>query len=451
MIRSLLLAITLLGSSFNSTTAHANGSGPKVWIAEIRGSINPATSSFLSHTLVKAEAERAEAVVIELDTPGGLVSSVREMAQSIDKSSVPVVVYVTPAGASATSAGALLSLAAHVSAMSPGSNIGAAHPVGAQGEDVQGAMGEKVLQDTAAFARGLAELRGRSPELADLIVSKSKSFTAQEAFEEKLIEILASSRGELLEKLDGRIVRMGEKKETRTLKTRGAQVEIAQMSLGQKILNYLANPNIATLLISIGMLLIYVEVSNPGITIAGAMGGILLLSGFVAFQLLPIDAGGMALVALGIALLLAEPFVVSHGALAAGGLLSLVLGILWVIDPTETSGKIDPVIWVPAVVTIGVGVLLMSWAAARTHTLVARTLAMIGGGARMGLSGYIGKVESVSESGLEGKALIRGETWNFTSKTPVHFGDRVEVVEVQGMKAVVAPASAAAQGSKKGP
>jgi len=407
-----------------------------IWIAEIRGTIDPGSASFLSSTIRHAEAVGAQAVIVELDTPGGLVSSVREMAQAVDQAKVPVVVYVGPAGAAATSAGALLSFSSHLAAMAPGTNIGAAHPVDTAGKDVPGAMGEKVLNDTAAFARGLAEARGRNPQLAEAVVLKSRSLTAQEALKEKLIELIANDRADLIRLLDGREIQIHEGK--RTLRTAGAPVTVAEMTWGQKLLHLIANPNIATILMTLGSLLVYVEVSNPGITIAGALGVVCLIAAFVAFQAIPISTGGLVLVSLGVALMFAEIFVTTKGALAFGGVISFILGMLWIVDPAQSDLKVSLTVLIPAAIGLGGGVLLLGYVAARSFRLSRETRAKMGGGdAQLGLEGYVGHVEVVEGGGKSGKALIRGETWEFRSDAAVSPGDEVTVDRTDGFLAHV--------------
>jgi membrane-bound serine protease (ClpP class) len=407
-----------------------------LWLAEIRGTIDPASSSYLGATIRSAEADQAEAVIVELDTPGGLVSSVKDMAQAIDRSKVPVVVYVTPAGSSATSAGALLMLASHVAAMAPGTHIGAAHPVDTSGKDIPGAMGEKAVSDTAAFARGLAEIRGRNLQLAQAVVEKSKSLTAQEAQEQKLIEILVSDRSELIKKLNDYSIQI-EKGRKVTINTTDVTIKTARMSWGQKLLHFLANPNIATLLMSLGLLCIYIELTTPGITVPGIIGGIAILVALMSYQMLPIRTGGLLLIMLWVVMLIGELFATTHGALAVGGTVSFILGILWVMDPTKSDLRVSPAIWIPAAITLGSGALLLAFAAARGRKLVQRALAQMGGGAQSGLAGYQGKVESVLLDGLSGKAFFRGELWNFKCSEPVKEGESVVVESVVGMLARV--------------
>ena len=420
----------------------APGAEPLVLFATIRGTINPASSNYLDTSIHRAEAMRAQALIVELDTPGGLVSSVQEMAQSVDRSHVPVVLYVGPAGASATSAGALLALASHVVVMAPGAHLGAAHPVDSGGKAIEGKVGEKAENDVAAFARGLAEVRGRNLELAEAIVRKSQSFTAQQALENHLADFLASDRAELLQKLDGRSVTLAQGVKW-TIHSKGAAVIENEMSWGQKLLHLLAHPNIATLLISIGVVLIYAEVQSPGVGIAGTLGGICLLVAFMSFQMLPIRTGGLVLLFLGIAMFIAEPFVVAHGAVAASGLISFVLGILWVMDPAQSGLAISPGVWVPIVFLMAAFVGMITWFAATSHRLVAQAVESMGGRGQSGLEGYQATIEVIDVSGLRGKAMIRGETWDFVSSTKVARGDRVAIERTEGMLIYVKPLSAA--------
>lgn len=442
----LLSLLTPLGGA--SAQEIVNDSSHRVTRIRIHGAIDPATLSYLKRGIEHAHLKgrdglQAQALIVELDTPGGLVSSVRDMAQAIDDSHVPVVVFVTPAGASATSAGALLMLASHFAVMAPGTNIGAAHPVDGQGQDIKGAMGEKVVNDTAAFARSLAELRGRPIDLAQAVVDKSKSFSAQEALEKELIQLHAESTSDLLPKLDGRQIELkgGIKMVMRTL---GAEIEQIEMTLAQKVLHFLANPNVATLLMSLGMMLIYVEVSNPGITIAGALGGVCLVIAFMSYQMLPIYWGGMALLILGLILFVAEIFVTSGGALAVGGTISFILGVLWVVDQDSLQMTVSPWLWVPLsffLLLLAGGV---SWLLKRTRTQVKEARAQIAGGDEGGLHGYVGMIQA------DGTALFRGESWSVeTSTAPGEIynpqdpgaepkpGDHVRVLRLKGLKAVI--------------
>lgn len=394
---------------------------------EIRGTINPASAQYLQRSLEEATAQGARALLVELDTPGGLVSSTREMAQSIDRSQIPVIVYVTPAGASATSAGALLAISAHVAAMAPGSNIGAAHPVGSGGEEIEGASGEKAVNDVAAFARGLAELRGRPVDVASAVVSKSESFSAEEALKKKLIDVVAPQPQQIWDWLEGRELKVGES----TLKMSGlseSPVVNLEMHPGEKLLHFLAHPNVAAILMSLGLLLIYAEISSPGLGLPGVAGALCLLVAFMAFQAVPIREGALALVALGGALIVAEFFATTGGVLAVGGIVSFILGLLWLVDPAETDLAISPVIIASSGLLLALGGAVIVLAAGRMRGLSERALKEIGGQGPLGLEGYEGRVSSVNGEGLTGSLKIRGEIWTFESDSPLKEGDHVRVI-----------------------
>lgn len=435
-IQTFCFWVTLALSGASSAIADS----PRVVVAEIRGTIDPASSYYLGQAIERAQSENAEAVVVKLDTPGGLLTSVREMSQKIDESRVPVVVFVAPAGASATSAGAILMLASHVAAMSPGTAIGAAHPVGSGGEEIKGAMGEKALNDTAAFARGLAEVRGRPRELADEIVVKSRSLTSNEALDKGLIELEVGDVDQLLSKLDGRSVTTASGK--RTIHTQGAIRELFEMSFGQRMLHLLANPNVTAILFSLGVLLIYLEFSTPGATFPGIGGAICLLIALMGTQLLPIRVGALLLLALGVGLLIAELFIGSFGVLGLGGILSFVLGLVWLVDPSASSWGVSPAVWAPIAIVMAACMATVSWAVVRSRRMDRGKLYALGAAGLGGLAGYPGVVESVGEGGRNGKARIRGELWDFQSDEPVKIGDRVEVVSIgEGMLARVRPHS----------
>jgi membrane-bound serine protease (ClpP class) len=409
-------------------------------LAEIRGSINPGSANYLLSAIHRAEKAQAQAVLVELDTPGGLISSVREMTQAIDSSHIPVIVYVSPAGAAATSAGALLTLSSHLAAMAPGTNLGAAHPVDTSGKDVPGAMGQKILNDTMAYAKGLAELRGRNAELAAEIVSKSKSYTAAEALKLQLVDVIAENRAALLRAIDGRTLRL-HPSETVTLHTAGAPLVPVGMSWGQRLLNLLANPNIAAILMTLGSLLIYFELSNPGVQITGILGIICFVIAFMSFQMIPIRTGGLVLLVAGVGMMLLEPFVTAHGAIAIGGVIAFALGLLWVVDPSRTDLRIHAAVWIPAILGLGGGVLLIVYAATRTHWLARHARKRMGGYGPAGLQGYEGVVESLGADGRTGKVLIRGETWDFRCEMNLRIAERVVVTEMDGMIARVRPAA----------
>ncbi|MGE3760554.1 MAG: nodulation protein NfeD, partial [Pseudobdellovibrionaceae bacterium] len=404
----------------------------RVYRIEIRGTINPATSRYLARSLEQAEQEQADFLLIELDTPGGLVTSVREMAQTIEQSKIPVVVFTMPAGAAATSAGALLMISAHVAVMAPGTNIGAAHPVGAQGENIDGAMGEKAVNDVAAFARSMAELRKRNVNAASEIVSKSKSYSAEEALREKLIDLIAADKISLWTALHNREVQVGAEKNI--FKTDPAPtIQSLEMTLGEKILNSLSHPNVAAILMTLAILLIYSELSAPGLGLAGILGGLCLIVGFIAFQALPIQMGGLVLLGLGVLLIVSEVLVGSGGVLAFGGSIALVLGFLWVVDPTESDLRISPWLIGGLGVTLASGTLVIGYGVSRIKKQTFETHQRIGGGDSAGVSGYRGSIREVASDGKSGKVFIRGELWSFVSQEPLKENDKVVVQGSRGL------------------
>lgn len=388
-----------------------------VWVISVKGTINPGSADYVIKSIQAANEKKAEALIVELDTPGGLVSSVREMGQAISTSKTPVIVYVTPAGASATSAGALLSLASHAAVMAPGTNIGAAHPVGSGGEEIKGAMGEKVTNDVAAMARGFAEIRGRNPEIAELIVTKSKSYTAEEALKVGLIDVIAKSRTEMYQKLS----------EKKKINLTQVEEHHAEMSFAQKLLHLIAHPNVAMLLMSLGGILIYAEISTAGFGFAGIAGAISLILAFISLQVLPIQTGALALLVLGLILLFAELFVTTKGALAIGGIVSLMLGFLWLVDPAQSDLRVSYGLLIGMGLALSSAIFGLSWLVIRMKKNFAEARTKMGGGGVLGLEGYVGTVESVDSSGLAGKVQVRGEVWDFSSQTPLKVGMEVVV------------------------
>lgn len=410
----------------------ASTSASEIYLIKIRGTINPGVSRYLARAIETAVSAKADFLLIELDTPGGLVSSVREMAQKIDQSKIPVLVFTAPAGASATSAGAILMISSHLAAMAPGTNIGAAHPVVIQGEEMKGALAEKAVNDISAFARSMAELRKRNSKAASEVVSKSNSYTAEEALKVNLIEIIATDKLELWKAINKRQILVGQNKII--LKTDPPPNQhFLEMTFGEKILNYLSHPNIAALLMTLGILLVYSELSAPGIGIGGILGGLCLIVAFIAFQALPIHTGGLVLLGLGVLLIISEIFVESGGALAFGGSIALVLGLLWVVDPVASDLRISP--WV--IGSIGVvmmsGTMLIAYGVSRIKKQSLETLKRIGGGDLAGVKGYQGKIQSIAPDGKSGLVLIRGEIWNFVSDEPLNQNDNVIVQQSNGL------------------
>jgi membrane-bound serine protease (ClpP class) len=415
----LVLLATTGSAGAQSKTAVA----PHVNLIVIDGTINPAVDDFIRESIGRANANGARALVIQLDTPGGLVDSTRSIVKDMLAAPVPVLVYVAPSGARAGSAGVFITLAAHVAAMAPATNIGAAHPVAGTGEEVKGAMGEKILNDMAAFSETIAQRRGRNTEWAIQAVRKSVSITESEALKKNVIDIVARDLNDLLSQAHGRVVDLNGRKHELALKD--ARVVRHEMSLRQKVLNSIAHPNIAYLLMMAGILGLYMEFSHPGTIFPGVTGAICLLLAFASLQLLPINYTGLALMVLGIALLIGEAFIPAFGVLGIGGIISLALGSLLLFDTPASDFAVDRSIVFTAVATLGVFVFAISYLVVRSQS-AAPTL---------GMEGLIGQVgEARSKLSPDGKVFVHGEYWNAKGDGEIEPGERVKVVGYDGMR-----------------
>jgi membrane-bound serine protease (ClpP class) len=362
-------------------------------------------------------------LIIQLDTPGGLVDSTRAIVKEMLATPVPVIVYVAPSGARAGSAGVFITLAAHVAAMAPATNIGAAHPVAGTGEEVKGAMGEKIVNDMAAFSETIAERRGRNTEWAIQAVRKSVSITENEAVKKNVIDIIAKDLDDLLAQAHGRAVDLNGRKQNLALKD--ARIVRYEMSLRQKVLNSIAHPNIAYLLMMAGILGLYMEFSHPGTIFPGVAGAICLLLAFASLQLLPINYTGLALMALGIALLVAEAFIPAFGVLGVGGIISLALGSLLLFDTPDSDFAVDRSIVFTAVATLGAFVFAISYLVVRSQSAAPA----------LGMEGLVGLVgEARSKLSPNGKIFVHGEYWNAQGDGEIEAGDRVKVVGYDGMR-----------------
>jgi membrane-bound serine protease (ClpP class) len=389
----------------------------------IDGTINPAVDDFIRESLGRARANGARALIIQLDTPGGLVDSTRAIVKEMLATAVPVIVYVAPSGARAGSAGVFITLAAHVAAMAPATNIGAAHPVAGTGEEVKGAMGEKILNDMAAFSETIAERRGRNTEWAIDAVRKSVSITEKEAIKKNVIDIIAKDLDDLLAQAHGRAIDLNGRKENLALKD--VRVVRYEMSLRQLVLNSIAHPNIAYLLMMAGILGLYMEFSHPGTIFPGVAGAICLLLAFASLQLLPINYTGLALMVLGIALLIGEAFIPAFGVLGIGGIISLALGSLLLFDTPDSTLTVDRSIVFTAVATLGAFVFAISYLVVRSQSAAPA----------LGMEGLIGQIgEARSKLSPNGKVFVHGEYWNARGDGEIEPGDRVKVVGYDGMR-----------------
>ncbi len=425
-----LLAGTASASPTPGPTARAvtaGTTGPKVLVARVDTPIHPAAASYLRKVLRSAAEEKAALVVVGLSTPGGLLTSTREMTSAILQSKVPVATYVSPSGAQAASAGFFLLLAGDVAAMAPGTNTGAAHPVGGEGQDLPKKLGEKAEQDARAYIRSLARQRGRNAEKAEAAVSKSISYTETEAKDAGLIELIARDVPDLLAQLDGRkITRVGGAIET--LAVKGGRVEWREMSKAEKLIGIVSHPNVAYILFLLGLLGLYFELSSPGAVLPGVVGGIALLLALYAFSVLPVNLAGLALILFAILLFIAEVKVVSHGVLAIGGAISLIAGSLLLFSGRgeEAIYRIDLSIIVPGLILTLAIVALLTWKTVELRMRPART----------GGEGMVGDTARVVEgfAGGMGKVVIHGEYWDADGPAGLAEGERVRITGVEGLR-----------------
>ncbi|KAB0672448.1 nodulation protein NfeD [Oryzomonas sagensis] len=394
----------------------------RVRVVTIRDPITPVTAQFLHRTLNEAARSGDSLVLVELDTPGGLDTAMREIVKDIFTSPVPLAVYVAPPGARAASAGAIICLAADVCAMSPGTNIGAAHPV-SLGEKPDKTMEEKVLNDAEAYAEGIARKRGRDETLARRMVRESISLSADRALASKVIDLIARDRADLLHRMEGRSI-MRDGREA-PLRLAGAETVSAEMRPGEQILNAISNPNVAYVLMMLGMLGLFFELSNPGVILPGVIGGISLILAFFAFQTLPVNYAGALLILLALVLFIAEIKVVSHGMLTVGGMIAMVFGSLLLFESPEPYLRVSwSVILVTVLATAGFFSVAVA-KALRVHRQKPAT------GAE-GLLEREGRAESAIAP--EGKVFVNGEYWDAWSDQPIAAGSKVAVEKVEGMR-----------------
>jgi membrane-bound serine protease (ClpP class) len=395
---------------------------PHVDLIVIDGSINPAVDDFIREGIGRAKLSGAQALIIQMDTPGGLLTSTRTIVKEMLGAPVPVFVYVAPSGAGAGSAGVFITMAAHVAAMAPGTNIGAAHPVAGGGQEVKGVMGEKIENFTASFAESIAQKRGRNTEWAIQAVRKSVAITEKEALKINVIDIVAKDVEDLLKQADGRTVDLDGRKQV--LRLKDARVVTHEMNLKQKVLNRIADPTIAYLLLMAGILGLYMEFSHPGVIFPGVAGAICLLLAVASLQVLPFSAVGLVLILLGIALLVGEAFMPSFGVLGIGGVVSLTLGSLLLFDAENTGLAVDRSIIFTAALTLGAIVLAISYLVFRSQTAKPT----------LGFEGLIGKIgEARTKLSPAGKVFVHGEYWNAQADGEIEAGEKVEVVSCEGM------------------
>jgi membrane-bound serine protease (ClpP class) len=407
--------------------AAAAGANPgAVYVLRATGSINPGLGEFVVEGVQLAAKEKANALVIELDTPGGLDSSMRQMVQAISNSKVPVVVYVSPRGARAASAGVLITIAADVAAMAPGTNIGAAHPVSIGAGKMDKTMERKIVNDMAAFGRALAMERGRNADWVEKAIRQSVSIPAGDALKLKVIDVLADNLEDLLAKINGRQVMVAGK--AVVLHTVGVPVREIPEGLRFRVLKHIADPNIAFILMMLGLAGLYFELAHPGVVFPGVIGAICLLLAFFAFQTLPINWIGILLILLAFVFFILEFKISSYGLLSLAGLASLFLGALMLFRGEEPGVSVSWGVLVPTVLTVSLFFIAVAGIVFRSHLRRSMT----------GAAGMVGE-RGVAHTELkpEGQVFVHGEYWHAVSQEPMAAGEPIEVVQVIDLKLLV--------------
>lgn len=394
-----------------------------VYLAQVEGAINPVSAAFIINSIDDAEQAHAEALIVQLDTPGGLDASMRNIVKKMLNAEVPVVVYVAPAGARAASAGVMITMAAHIAAMAPGTNIGAAHPVSLGGKEMDRTMVEKVENDAVAYVQGIAAKRNRNAEWAEKAVRESVSVKAEEALELRVIDLVSASRSELLEQLDGREVEVSGQKVR--LSTKQAIVKERGMSLRERILFTLSDPNIAYILMMLGIAGLYFELMAPGTIFPGVIGAICLILGFFSLQTLPVNYAGLLLILMGVGLFILEIKVASYGLLSVGGIICLTLGSLMLFDSTA------PYLRLSLRVLFGTVALAAGFFIAIAILAVKAHLRKPVGGSE-GLIGLKGIARSPIAP--RGKVFVHGELWDAESDESISEGQDIEVVAIEGLR-----------------
>lgn len=395
----------------------------EVVVITVNGIINPVSAEYIGKGIRKAQKINAEALIIELDTPGGLDTSMRSAVKDIVGSEVPVVVYVAPSGARAASAGVFITLAAHIAAMAPGTNIGAAHPV-TIGEKMDKTMAEKATNDAAAYIKSLAERRGRNAGWAENAVRKSISATETEALKGHVIDLISKDINSLLADIDGRKVQTAFAE--RVLRTRGATIVREEMGLRQKVLNLISDPNVAYILMLLGFYGLFFELTNPGAIFPGVLGGICLILAFYAFQTLPVNYAGLLLIILAIILFILEVKVVSHGVLTIGGVIAMVIGSLMLFESPGPFVKLSLYLILPAVIITALFFTLTIGLALKAY----RRKPVTGKEELLGMEG-IARTDITTDGGM---VSLHGELWSAYSDEMIAKGNKVVVEGVSGLK-----------------
>ena len=418
-MKRMSLVVTVLLILLASLNAPCASAAKELYIIRSKGAISPGVAQFLKSGLQKAEAQGAVAVIIELDTPGGLAESMREIDMAILASKVPVVVYVAPSGARAASAGVMITIAADVAAMAPSTNIGAAHPVGIGGKEIDKTMADKVTNDMVAHARSVAEQRGRNADWVERAVRESVSITETEALELRVIDLVAADMDDLIRQLDGRQI-----KGKGTLDLTGAVKVVLKEDLRTKVLKAISDPNIAYILLMIGLAGLYFEFSHPGTIFPGVIGAIAIVLAFFAFQTLPVNYAGVLLILLGLVFFIMEMKIVSFGLLSVAGVTALLLGSLMLFGETGTDFGLSWRVLLPTLALIAGFFVVVAGIVFRAQVSTPRT-------GSVGMVGEIGVVKAPLQPA--GKVLVHGEIWQAVARQSIAVNNRVRVTGIDGL------------------
>jgi membrane-bound serine protease (ClpP class) len=434
MPRKMILAaamLTLLPFFLNHSDGVASDSekAPVFDIITVSAAITPPIAEYIIQSIGEAAKSGAEGLIIRLDTPGGLDLAMRDIAKEILNAPVPVIVYVAPSGARAASAGVIITISAHIAAMAPGTNIGAAHPVSLGiGASMDKTMSQKVVNDAVAYVRGIAKKRNRNEDWVEKAVRKSESITAEVALRLKVVDFVTADLNQLLTQMDGREISLASGK--KVLRTKGAVFNDKMMGTRQKVLSALSDPNIAYILLLVGLAGLYFEFSTPGVILPGVVGGICLILAFFAMQTLPVNYAGVALILFSIILFIAEIKIISHGILTIGGIVSLIIGSLMLFETPDPALRVSWSVLVPAVAVTSLFFITVIAIAIKAQLKKPQ-------GGQDALVGEEG--EAVTDIFEEGNVLIHGEYWSAVSDTPVKKGTKVRVIRAEHLKIKIEP------------
>ncbi len=399
---------------------------PVVYLLDVNGSINPAVLDYITKGIEKATENKASCLIIQMDTPGGVVTTTKSIIKEMTNAKIPIVVYVAPSGSSASSAGTFITMTADVAAMAPGTNIGAAHPVASGGEDIPQTMSEKVVNDLTAFLRGLVTKKGRNAEWAERSIRESVSITAKEALEIKVIDLIADSVPDLLKKMDGKTI--DKDGQSYTLNTKDARVQRMLPGWRFKVLDVVANPNVASLLMMGGIIGLLAEFYSPGLIFPGVVGAICLLLSAFAFQVLPVNFVGVLLIILAIIFFILELKVASYGMLGVSAIISLTLGLIMLFETEEAAMRVSWTVIIPMVATVSVFFIVALGLVVRARLKKPRT----------GEQGLVGEVGiALTDMNLGGRVSVHGEFWNARADRHIPKGERVRVIRVESLSLVV--------------